>query len=167
MNRESIDEIIQRLDAIDGAISQHMAGIGQLKEERARILARLAPLAPYLAAGNADGAADAAPAKRLENFTVFSGVVMDFSEATNLGDRVIIVAKAVRQAMGEPVHTRQVAECLVERGQSQGSVENLRARIINLLRDHPFFWKHRPSVYSYIGEEEEPPEPLGFPEPCR
>ncbi len=125
----------------------------ELDAERKEILALLSPLeraATQLSAAQESLATGSyVPEPPTDSGILYDGIPIDFTGVSNLGDRVIAMARAV----GGTLHSMDMAKCLIARGQSQGSPDNVRSRIINLLKDHPSFVKEGPSRFRFIGDD--------------
>lgn len=76
---------------------------------------------------------------------VYPGIVIDFAGANNLGERLARIGRSVEGTL----EVKDMAACLIERGESNASLINLRAAIINQLRDDPDFEKVGRSQYCY------------------
>ena len=70
---------------------------------------------------------------------------IDFAGADNLRERLVRIA----QAVPGPLESRDLAQCLIQRGLSNAQPRNLQSYIINQLRDDPDFVKLGASRYEY------------------
>ena len=140
------ERVAQRLAEIDETVAR-------LEAERKAILAAFAHrqemTTPLAIAQETLATGDCAPEPPADSGDPYVGSPVDFSGCTNLEDRVLAIAKTV----GGTFHTMGLAVSLIQRGESQGSPANLRARIIHLLRDHPCFVKEGPSRFRFIGDD--------------
>lgn len=76
---------------------------------------------------------------------VWPGVDIDFAGATNLEQRVLRIAEAVPG----PLRGMDIALCIIQRGLSKATPDNLRSHIVNLLREHPAFERVGVGEYAY------------------
>ena len=135
---------------MNGAITQQEAQ--DRMEEIATLRVELdAEYADLQAVIRAIGRRQGAPAGANEHsdYATYPGVSIDFSEASNLRERIVRIARVV----SGPLHTMDMANCLVERGASNVIPSNLRSHIINLLRDDPDFPKVAESTYKYVPQK--------------
>ena len=90
-------------------------------------------------------ATEVAPDEDAGDGPMWPDVEIDFTGVANNRDRVVRIAQAVEGTFS----TKDLAKCLVERGQSKAKVENLRSHVSNAIAGDLDFIKTDDGKYRY------------------
>ena len=99
--------------------------------------------------------------KRVEpKGTDLSDLVVDFSAANSLTERIFLVCEAAAMN-GRLVSTAKVGEYLLDHDQTTATLRNITGSVSHCIGDHEkHFTKLRPGLYRYLSDVE--PESLTF-----
>jgi hypothetical protein len=91
--------------------------------------------------------------KEYMDHSVYPGVDIDFTGANNLYERLVRIGQSVEGTL----KAKEIALCLIERGESNASPRNLYASIVNQFRDDPDFEKVGRGQYRYVPQTGDSP----------